>query len=84
MCKACSIRCHASHQLVEIGKKYHKCDCGNKALYGDTQCQLIPGQRFDNPHNRYNHNFEGRYCACDKTYDEMTQTDTMYQVRRPS
>ena len=79
ICRPCSIRCHADHDLVELGRKYVKCDCGNQGRLGGVECQMVAGVRHDNPHNRYNHNFEGRFCSCDRPY---AASETMYQVRR--
>ena len=80
ICYSCSIQCHGSHNLVELFcKRDFTCDCGTIRM-GSTPCSLrktasqppITG-------NAYNHNFEGRFCTCDKEYDVNAEEGTMFQ-----
>ena len=73
VCLACSLRCHASHDLVELyTKRNFRCDCGNHLQ--TTRCLLCPDKDTRNSSNRYNHNFHGRYCSCDAPYPEPEGT----------
>ena len=45
-----------------------RCDCGTPGRLPGS-CKLKPPPAEDNVQNRYNHNFVGRYCSCDGTYD---------------
>jgi E3 ubiquitin-protein ligase UBR7 len=66
MCYSCSIACHASHDLFELfPKRGFRCDCGLPGKLGGYACSLmIPAKKIikKNDKNKYNHNFEGRYC----------------------
>jgi hypothetical protein len=44
------------------------------------KCLLDDEKDKDNNANAYNHNFEGLYCICNKTFDPSSkQEETMYQ-----
>lgn len=76
ICLGCSLNCHLNHELEELfEKRQFRCDCGNVRAGG--QCLLIGEKDDANPLNQYNHNFAGRYCFCDKSYD--AKQDEMYQ-----
>lgn len=83
MCYSCSIACHSSHELFELfPKRAFRCDCGLQNKFGTHPCSLmIPAKKVvkTNDKNRYNHNFEGRYCRCDVHYDPEKEVSTMYQ-----
>jgi len=51
------------HELVELfPKRNFKCDCGTARL-GGAACKLDAKPRNTlNEHNRYDHNYEGRFC----------------------
>ncbi|KAI1895412.1 hypothetical protein AGOR_G00106020 [Albula goreensis] len=81
ICLACSYKCHEGHDLFELyTKRDFRCDCGN-GKFGDFKCKIYPGKDESNPKNKYNHNFQGLYCTCDRPYpdsedqilDEMIQ-----------
>lgn len=66
MCYSCSIACHSSHELFELfPKREFRCDCGLPGKFANHACALmIPAKKIVkfNDKNKYNHNFEGRYC----------------------
>uniref|UniRef100_A0A0M3JC52 Putative E3 ubiquitin-protein ligase UBR7 (inferred by orthology to a human protein) n=1 Tax=Anisakis simplex TaxID=6269 RepID=A0A0M3JC52_ANISI len=67
ICYGCSMNCHSGHTLLELYTKRRVCcDCGNSKFR--HPCQLYPGKKLLNTWNQYNHNYEGRYCACDRPY----------------
>ncbi|XP_066282360.1 putative E3 ubiquitin-protein ligase UBR7 [Branchiostoma lanceolatum] len=81
VCLACSYECHEGHELYELyTKRNFRCDCGN-SKFPDNKCKLDPSKAPINPDNKYNHNFHGLYCICDRPYpdpddeieDEMIQ-----------
>lgn len=74
ICLACSLKCHADHELVEMySKRNFRCDCGNSRFMGSA-CRIVPNKEVLNDNNVYNHNFWGRYCACDKTEDDVDES----------
>ncbi|KAG5363680.1 Protein mlo2 [Yarrowia sp. B02] len=85
ICYGCSIQCHSSHDLVELfTKRNMTCDCGTERMKSFGGCNLR--KNFSNldeacDTNRYNHNFDGKFCFCDKPYNE--ETDIMYQCLMP-
>ncbi|KAI9469703.1 MAG: hypothetical protein EXX96DRAFT_491758 [Benjaminiella poitrasii] len=84
ICYSCSIACHAEHDLFELFPKRHfRCDCGLPGKLNDHPCSLmLPAKRIlkKNEENKYNHNFKGKYCRCDKYYDPEKEERTMYQI----
>ncbi|KAJ8341375.1 hypothetical protein SKAU_G00336660 [Synaphobranchus kaupii] len=81
ICLACSYKCHEGHDLFELyTKRNFRCDCGN-GKFRELKCKLYPGKDGLNTSNKYNHNFYGLYCTCDRPYpdsedqilDEMIQ-----------
>ncbi|TNM95441.1 hypothetical protein fugu_016524 [Takifugu bimaculatus] len=81
ICLACANTCHDGHDIFELyTKRNFRCDCGNKK-FGDFRCQLAPTKDEENTRNKYDHNFVGRYCTCDRPYpDEDDQiNDEMIQ-----
>lgn len=85
ICYGCSIQCHSSHDLVELfTKRNMTCDCGTDRMKSFGGCNLRKNfSHLDEAcdTNRYNHNFEGKFCFCDKPYNE--ETDIMYQCLMP-
>ncbi|KAI9484301.1 hypothetical protein BDB00DRAFT_984296 [Zychaea mexicana] len=81
-CYSCSIACHADHELFELfPKRCFRCDCGIGRDNNDndvSRCTLHDNKE-SNVNNKYNHNFRGRYCRCDKDYDPDQEDGTMYQ-----
>jgi E3 ubiquitin-protein ligase UBR7 len=69
LCYACSIACHADHQLVELFyRRRFICDCGHGLM--PHPCQLTHtatsdegnAVTVDGPRNGYDHNYLGRFC----------------------
>ncbi|GAA5840252.1 hypothetical protein JCM3766R1_001437 [Sporobolomyces carnicolor] len=81
VCAACSIACHADHELVELFNRRHfRCDCGTEKMGAGSCCSISP--RDDAPFNRenkYDANFRGQFCFCGQTYDPHSETDSMFQ-----
>lgn len=70
ICLACSYECHDGHELVELyTKRNFKCDCGN-AKFKDFKCKLFQNKADYNVDNRYNQNFKGLYCTCQRPYPD--------------
>ncbi|BGP47943.1 hypothetical protein JCM10450v2_003809 [Rhodotorula kratochvilovae] len=83
VCAACSIACHGEHELVELfNRRNFRCDCGTEAMGAGSTCS-ISGRDDAAPNalNRYDANFQGRFCFCErgKSYDPQTETDDMLQ-----
>ncbi|XP_074602705.1 putative E3 ubiquitin-protein ligase UBR7 [Brevipalpus obovatus] len=81
VCLACSYACHEKHELYELyTKRAFRCDCGNSKV-PKNKCNLFPDKSATNPYNKYNHNFSGLYCTCERPYPDPENTaDTcMYQ-----
>lgn len=71
ICLACSYECHSNHELLELyTKRSFRCDCGNSKLPGTAKCKLVANKETTNSLNKYNHNFEGQYCNCNRPYPE--------------
>jgi E3 ubiquitin-protein ligase UBR7 len=76
ICLACSYDCHQNHELLELWtKRNFRCDCGNSKFALDANgqveqpCKLRVGKEEKdqvNSLNKYNHNFDGLYCTCNK------------------
>lgn len=90
ICYACSISCHGEHTLAELfSKRNFACDCGTTRFSSTSPCGLRinpetgskGGSHSEAPvaSNRYNHNFQNRFCSCDQTYDPHQEKATMYQ-----
>ena len=74
ICLGCYFQCHEDHEVINLFYKRNvKCDCGNSHF--EINCSLIKDKDYENYLNNYNHNFEGKYCYCDKEDDncEMIQ-----------
>ena len=88
ICYSCSISCHGDHNLVELfSRRNFTCDCGTTRMQSST-CTLRSdentgekGARMELPAtiNRYNQNFQNRFCGCGEEYDPHTQKGTMFQ-----
>lgn len=81
VCVACSVACHAEHDLVELfNRREFRCDCGTEAMGAGSCCQI--SNRADAPQNernRYDHNFRGEFCWCGRPYDPHTEENDMIQ-----
>ncbi|XP_071354876.1 putative E3 ubiquitin-protein ligase UBR7 [Trachinotus anak] len=81
ICLACANKCHDGHDIFELyTKRNFRCDCGNRK-FQDFQCQLNTAKDDENVRNLYNHNFNGRYCTCDRPYPDTDdqENDEMIQ-----
>eukprot|EP00301_Raphidiophrys_heterophryoidea_P000169 c10088_g1_i1.p1 GENE.c10088_g1_i1~~c10088_g1_i1.p1 ORF type:complete len:1131 (-),score=326.23 c10088_g1_i1:53-3361(-) len=66
ICAFCKVHCHDGHDTIDIGTRHDfRCDCGVSSK-GLERCLLMdePKPRI-NKKNKYNHNFQLRYCVCD-------------------
>lgn len=90
VCYACSVQCHGEHELVEIFQKRNfTCDCGTTRIPATSPCTLRTNQdtntRGDvhseepDANNKYNQNFQNRFCGCECDYDPFQQKGTMFQ-----
>ncbi|KXS99859.1 hypothetical protein AC578_4462 [Pseudocercospora eumusae] len=91
VCYSCSISCHGEHNLVELfTKRDFVCDCGTTRFEtSGTPCSLRPnpatGRKGDvkgeeaRQGNKYNQNFQGRFCGCGEEYDPEKEKGTMFQ-----
>ncbi|KAK9696244.1 hypothetical protein K7432_012576, partial [Basidiobolus ranarum] len=82
ICYACSIACHADHDLLELwSKRGFRCDCGLENKYPNKSCTLQPKDinTDKNILNKYTHNFIGRYCWCNAIYDPESEDSYMAQ-----
>ncbi|RWS16479.1 putative E3 ubiquitin-protein ligase UBR7-like protein [Dinothrombium tinctorium] len=75
ICLACSLECHEGHEVYELyTKRNFRCDCGND-LFPDNKCKLCANKKPTNDDNKYDHNFFGRYCICDRPYPDVENDD---------
>ncbi|KAF2773649.1 hypothetical protein EJ03DRAFT_323596 [Teratosphaeria nubilosa] len=91
VCYSCSISCHGEHNLMELfTKRDFVCDCGTTRLSNSgTPCTLrinaSTGRKGDvrgeaaRPGNKYNQNYEGKFCGCGEEYDPEKEKGTMFQ-----
>ncbi|KKK15318.1 hypothetical protein ARAM_005884 [Aspergillus rambellii] len=89
VCYSCSIACHGEHTLVELfNKRNFVCDCGTTRVPASTPCTLrsdsktgAKGVHSEEPHvgNRYNGNFQNKFCGCGEDYDAHEEKGTMFQ-----
>ena len=91
VCYSCSISCHGEHNLVELfTKRDFVCDCGTARMSNSgTPCTLrlnpetsrkggVTGEEAREG-NKYNQNFEGKFCGCGEEYDPEKEKGTMFQ-----
>jgi len=68
VCLACSYQCHEGCNLIELyTKRNFRCDCGTDKMR--KKCQLEPNKEA-NIFNKYNQNFSGVYCTCNRPYPD--------------
>ncbi|KAJ4992558.1 Protein mlo2 [Stagonosporopsis vannaccii] len=90
VCYSCSISCHGEHTLVELfNKRDFVCDCGTTRMPENAPCTLRlnskTGQKGDVTgeeaarSNKYNQNFENKFCGCGENYDAHQEKGTMFQ-----
>ncbi|KAH9845872.1 Protein mlo2 [Teratosphaeria destructans] len=91
VCYSCSISCHGEHNLVELfTKRDFVCDCGTTRLSNcGTPCTLrinaSTGRKGDvkgeeaRSGNKYNQNYQGKFCGCGEEYDPEKEKGTMFQ-----
>jgi len=71
VCFGCSMNCHVQHEIYELFEKRHfKCDCGTPKTGRKCQLSSTSSEHTDNEENKYSHNFDGKYCSCNKEYKE--------------
>uniref|UniRef100_A0A914ZRH3 UBR-type domain-containing protein n=1 Tax=Parascaris univalens TaxID=6257 RepID=A0A914ZRH3_PARUN len=74
ICYGCSMHCHEEHDLVELyTKRMVCCDCGNSKF--KNRCTLFPEKVPLNERNKYNHNYSGLYCICNRPYPAPESDD---------
>jgi len=67
-CLACSLSCHLDHEVRELWtRRSFRCDCGN-SRQPSISCGLYQSKPSTNPLNKYNHNFNNRFCYCRKEF----------------
>ena len=67
ICEECAKICHQGHDVQPIGiRRRFRCDCGN-LLCGRHCSTMMQPKTITNTYNEYGHNFEQRWCYCDKT-----------------
>ncbi|KAI5295913.1 hypothetical protein KEM52_006505 [Ascosphaera acerosa] len=90
VCYACSISCHGDHELAELfTKRDFECDCGTTRIQSVTPCTLrldaTTGEKGGvrnepaRQGNRYNHNFQNRFCGCGEIYNPDDEKGIMFQ-----
>ncbi|RKO85652.1 hypothetical protein BDK51DRAFT_34177, partial [Blyttiomyces helicus] len=66
-------KCHTTHDVVELFyKRNFRCDCGTAKING--KCSLQKKTGVLNEKNKYNHNFEGKFCYCRSKYTPESET----------
>ncbi|XP_068632481.1 putative E3 ubiquitin-protein ligase UBR7 [Battus philenor] len=81
VCLACSLNCHENHELIELyTKRNFRCDCGNPH-FNSNSCTFNPNKKEFNKDNKYNQNYSGLYCICQRPYPDPDSTieDEMIQ-----
>ena len=82
ICEPCMLRCHAEHEVIEVGtRRQFRCDCPTvksavtcsaqpPSEHASSAANLDTNTRFPkNTKNVYGHNFENKFCKCDTVYD---------------
>jgi len=78
VCEPCSLRCHDTHELVEVGlRRTFRCDCPTERCPAPCVSSPRATKAPASVSNRYGQNFEGRFCTCKRTYD--ASRDVMLQ-----
>ncbi|KAF2722293.1 hypothetical protein K431DRAFT_283989 [Polychaeton citri CBS 116435] len=90
ICYSCSISCHGEHTLVELfTMRNFVCDCGTTRFTNGAPCELrlnpatgrkggVIGEEAREG-NKYNHNYQGKFCGCGEEYDPEREKGTMFQ-----
>lgn len=69
MCLACSYNCHDDCDLVELyTKRNFRCDCGTGKYH--RKCKFDESKNHLNDENKYDFNFDGKYCQCRRPYPD--------------
>ncbi|KAK1148723.1 hypothetical protein N8T08_008608 [Aspergillus melleus] len=89
VCYSCSISCHGEHTLVELfNKRNFVCDCGTTRVPSTSPCTLREDPHTGkkgvhsekaHPDNKYNHNFQNKFCGCGEDYNADQERGTMFQ-----
>ena len=68
VCESCALRCHADHDLIEVGvRRTFRCDCPTERCPAPCVSNGARSGSSKDPastSNRYGQNFEGRFCSC--------------------
>lgn len=85
VCYACSIKCHTSHDLVELfTKRGRTCDCGTTRVDGPCYVRYPNWSNLDindyssdipDSSNKYGHNFKGLFCECNQPYNPLMDSN---------
>ena len=72
LCAGCAYNCHdEDHEIIELGyKRNFRCDCGNSNFH--QSCDYQQEKEYINENNKYNHNFDNKFCYCDDVEGEMS------------
>jgi E3 ubiquitin-protein ligase UBR7 len=74
-----SVSCHTDHDIVELElRRQFRCDCGTTKI-PQNQCMLKKGLYEASTENRYNHNFQGKFCHCESDYIPELEERTLIQ-----
>ncbi|KAJ5733678.1 hypothetical protein N7493_002464 [Penicillium malachiteum] len=89
VCYSCSIACHGEHTLVELfNKRNFVCDCGTTRMPTTSPCTLREDPKTGRKgihsqeaakNNKYNQNFQNRFCGCSEKYDPNQEKGIMFQ-----
>ncbi|KAJ5288967.1 hypothetical protein N7478_001997 [Penicillium angulare] len=89
VCYSCSIACHGEHTLVELfNKRDFICDCGTTRMPATSPCTLREDLKTNQKGvhsqeaakgNKYNQNFQNRFCGCSEKYDPNQEKGIMFQ-----
>ncbi|EPZ33469.1 Zinc finger, PHD-type domain-containing protein [Rozella allomycis CSF55] len=84
-CYACSISCHAEHEIEELWlKRSIRCDC---CTVGNTSQCFLENEKYPvnekqpylDKNSKDYHNYFGKFCFCDSSYDPEKETREMLQ-----
>lgn len=77
-CTFFSVQCnHLTHYAPRFPKRNFRCDCPTTGIA--HKCTLDASTYPENTSNTYNHNFQGLFCRCRRTYDAQTEREAMIQ-----
>lgn len=89
VCYACSIKCHTTHDLVELFTKRNRtCDCGTDRVSGPCVVRYPLWSKRDgdwddydpdipDSSNKYGNNYNGLFCDCKQKYNPMEDSNML-------